>query len=567
MPNDIVSRFLLVFLTIETILQETTIYRRRQKLRAMGNSLDLGGAYEATLERIKAQGGEQAKLGMAVLTWVSHSRRPLQADEICHAIAIRIGSNDLNSDDIPAISTLLSCCQGLATIEKGTSAIRLVHVTLQEYLCTHPDLFDRAHSTMAETCLTYLNFPRVKDLLAGPFPDPRDTPFLQYSSLYWGIHMRMEVTNRAKALALQILDQFAGHISAKFLWESIGRDLVRREFPWLCTPDRKRFSALHCISYFGVAEVANSLIKMSRWDVNKRDGAGMTPLAWAARQGHEEVVRLLLRKKHIQSYQQDTNPGRTALSWAAAKGHEGAARTLLGPRFVNLRSIGRRWGKPSRAVSVLFSGRYVKPDISSKFGRTPLSLAAENGHEGIVKLLLGRGDVNPAIPDTSYGLTPLSWAAVGGHEGIVRLLLGRKDVNPDRSNGYDGTSLVWAAKNGHEGVAKLLLGRRNTNPDSSGKSGRTPLSLAAGNGHEGIVKLLLGREDVDPDTPDAHDGWTPLSWAAGNGHQGVVELFLGREDVDSNSLSKSGQTPFSLAVQNRSHGVAELLRARHSRPI
>ena len=562
MPNDIVSRFLLVFLTIETILQETTIYRRRQKLRAMGNSLDLGGAHQATLERIKAQGGEQAKLGMAVLTWVSHSRRPLQVDEICHAIAIRIGSNDLNSDDIPAISTLLSCCQGLATIEKGTSAIRLVHVTLQEYLCAHPNLFDGAHSTMAETCLTYLNFPRVKDLLAGPFPDPRDTPFLEYSSLYWGIHMRMEVTDRAKALALQILDQFAGHISAKFLWESIGRDLVRREFPWLCTPNRKRFSALHCISYFGVAEVANSLIKMDRWDVNKRDGAGMTPLAWAARQGHEEVVRLLLRKKHIQSYQQDTNSGRTALSWAAAKGHEGAARTLLGPRFVNLRSIGHRWRKASRAVSVLFSGRYTKPDISSKFGRTPLSLAAENGHEGIVKLLLGRGDVNPAIPDTSYGRTPLSWAAVGGHEGIVRLLLGRKDVNPDRSNGYDGTLLVWAAKNGHEGIVKLLLGREDVDPNSSSKHGRTPLSWAAWNGHEGTVQLLLERGDVNPNTIDTAYSQTPLSWAAQYGHEGVAKLLLGRGDTNPDSSSKSGRTPLSLAAENGHEGIVKLLVER-----
>jgi len=29
--------------------------------------------------------------------------------------------------------------------------------------------------------------------------------------------------------------------------------------------------------------------------VNETDGAGATPLMWAARYGHEEVVRLLLR--------------------------------------------------------------------------------------------------------------------------------------------------------------------------------------------------------------------------------------------------------------------------------
>ena len=130
---------------------------------------------------------------MALLMWISHSRLPLHADEMRHAKSIQIGSNDLNSNDIPTISILLGCCQGLTTMEKGISTIRLIHFTLQEYLCTHPDLFDRARSTMAETCLTYLSFQHIKDLSAGSSPDPRVRPFLKYSSLYRGIYMRMDI--------------------------------------------------------------------------------------------------------------------------------------------------------------------------------------------------------------------------------------------------------------------------------------------------------------------------------------------------------------------------------------
>ena len=467
MLKDIISRFLLVLLSIERILQEPTIYRRRQKLRAMGTSLDLGGAYEATLERVKAQGGEKARLGVATLMWISHSRRPLQAEEICHAVAIRIGSNDFDNDDAPAISTLLGCCQGLATMEKGTSTVRLIHFTLQEYLCTHPDLFDKAHSTIAETCLTYLNCQHANDLPTDSPFHPPGTPLLEYSSLYWGTHMQMELSDRAKAFALQLLGQFDGHISAKILWRSIGGELLRRVLPWGPLPDCERFSALHCISYFGMTEVARILIKMSRWDVNQGDGLGVTPLIWAAIYGHAEMVRVLLEEKQIQPDRQEANHGRAALSWAA-----------------------------------------------------------EKGHEGIVKLLLGRGDVNPDARDT-HGQTPLLWAVENSHIGLVKLLLGHKDVNADTPERAHGRApLSWAAEKGNEGIVKLLLGRKDVNPDRLGKSGRSPLSWAAEKGHEGIVKLLLGLDNVHPDTPDTNYGRTPLSWAAANDHEEIVKLLL-----------------------------------------
>jgi len=48
----------------------------------MTNGLGLGDVYGATIERIKAQGGEKSRLGMEALMWISHAERPLKANEL-----------------------------------------------------------------------------------------------------------------------------------------------------------------------------------------------------------------------------------------------------------------------------------------------------------------------------------------------------------------------------------------------------------------------------------------------------------------------------------------------------
>ena len=222
--NSYISRFLLVSLNIDAILQETTIYHRRQKLNAMTDGLGLGDAYSATLDRIKRQGGRKAKLGMATLMWISHAERPLKPDELCHALAVEIGSPDLNSDNIPSIRTLLSCCQGLVVVDKEVSTVRLIHYTFQEYLRAHPELFGAAHSIIAETCLSYLDSQQIRVL---PIYDNNfeDTPFLKYSSFYWGVHAKRDLSDCAKRLVLHVPAMYGlnirGSLAPNFVWRIV----------------------------------------------------------------------------------------------------------------------------------------------------------------------------------------------------------------------------------------------------------------------------------------------------------------------------------------------------------
>ena len=74
-------------------------------------------------------------------------------------------------------------------------------------------------------------------------------------------------------------------------------------------------------------------------------------------------------------------------------------------------------------------------DMVDRLGRTPLAWATNSGHEGMMKPLPGRKEVNPDLKDNG-GRTPLWGTTEGGHVGIVRLFLNRKKVNPNsRDNG------------------------------------------------------------------------------------------------------------------------------------
>ena len=422
-------RFLLVSLVIGAILGEVTVSERKRKLNEMTKGNHLGDVYGTTLERIKAQKGSKSRLGMDALMWVSNSERPLEASELCHALGVKIGSTDLDLENVPTVRTLIGCSLGLITIEASSSLVRLVHFTLQEYLSNNPSLFQSPHSMIAEVCLTYLNFQCVRKLSPTLHVGPPIVPLVKYASCYWGKHIRREKTERVSPLAVKLLIGFEQHISSQQLllhYHDSG--------PWwgLHFYERDGFTGLHGAAFLGMAEIVAALLGIMEWDINATDSRGRTALAWAAVRGHEGVASILLQRKDLDPNTPDTEYSRAPLWWAAEHGHVEIVRLLLERKDINPNT----------------------PDAGH--GRTPLRRAGECGYDGIVRLLLEREDTNPNIPDTMYGQTPLMWAAMGGHEGIVKLLLERKDLNPEIPDLRGKTALELAMSWGRAGVVQLL---------------------------------------------------------------------------------------------------------------
>ena len=508
------------------ILAQSTIRGRREKLRQMTCGKGTDGVYTATLERIMGQDGDQGELGVRVLTWVSRSERQLGAEELCHALGIEEDSMELDPENVPAIETLLGCCLGLVSVDEEGSRVRLIHLTLREYLSGRPDLFGNAHSKMADVCLTYLNFQSIKDLPTNLWTPRETTPFLDYASCYWGVHARKQLTEHAKSLALQLLEQYDHHAAAMMFLVSRGCWEYFSDWQTL-----SGFTGLHAIAGFGIAEIATALIKSGRCEVNRNDPRWSTPFSWAVRNNNRDVCEVLLELGGADPNIAESG-GRTPLLIASEAGYEGIVELLLEHKEVN-------------------------PNRSDSGNRTPLWEAAQNGHEGVVRLLLERKEVNSGSAD-ERGQTPLGGAAKNGHECIVKLLLERKEVNPNSSNEDGRTPLSGAALGGHESIVKLLLECREVNSDTSDWGNRTPLWGAAKNGHEGIVKLLLERKEVNPDSFN-EDGQTPLLVAAEHGHESIVKLLLERKEVNPNSSNEDGQTPLLVAASGGHEGIVKLL--------
>jgi len=232
----------------------------------MAHDLGLEDVYGTTHGRIRTQGVERSRLGMMTLMWICHSERPLKADELCHALAVEIGSTDFDVENAPSIRTVLSCCQGLVVVDKEGSIVRLVHFTLREYLSGRPDLLQRPHLVIAETCLTYLDSWKVMNFSATQFLDTRTVPFLRYSALHWGTHAKKELSDNAKLLASKLFGQYDNHISIRLLLDSL--HIYQSD-------DYSLFTGIHCASFFGIVEVVRSLIEIGGFNINRGDFLGM----------------------------------------------------------------------------------------------------------------------------------------------------------------------------------------------------------------------------------------------------------------------------------------------------
>ena len=145
----------------------------------------------------------------------------------------------------------------------------------------------------------------------------------------------------------------------------------------------------------GSTAVVQDLLAHPGTDLERKAVNGNTALMMAAFKRDGDTVRALLDKGA-----KVNQPGWTALHYAAASGDAAIAQLLI-ERGAKLDALSPR---PSGAV-------------------TPLMMAAREGQDGIVRLLLAKG-ANAGLKNTE-GFTAAQLAKQAGHDKLAGLLSGR----------------------------------------------------------------------------------------------------------------------------------------------
>ncbi|KAF5643391.1 ankyrin protein [Fusarium tjaetaba] len=553
-----------------------------------GKAKALSDAYEQTMTRIKSQESDHAMLAKGVLLWLTYARSELTVEDLRYALATRSKYRMVCTQDLPFESTMISVCAGLVSLDESSKIIRLVHFTTQEYLIQNPDeLFPLTEQDIARTCMAHLWVDENERyrFLDFDLATRSSYPLWWYSALNWGLHGRDS--------------SIPNHELIEFMNDEATVSLAMRNALQRFTVGYFFMRHLHIAAYFGLAELVENILDRGA-AVDIVDRTGRTPLSYAAEQGYEDIMAMLLeRGAEVDSQDggipdrkyHNENAGRTPLSFATERGHEAAVHILIGSgASSSVRSKSGltplSYAVENRRESLVRLFLNTEPgDISIELGR-----AVDNEHESIVRLLLEHG----AEVDCSStpGMTPLLRATRANNKDIVRLLLAN-GANPDPLYSLSTPLLSAAVRGstdridsgaqlyptwhnmGKEATVRMLLDM-GANPDTESQAtfigaqfynGRTPLSFAAEKGHKAIVELLINKGatvGLGPTNEANSTRLAPISYAARNGHEGVIRALVETGRADPNSPDYKGRTPLSYAAGKGLTSVVRLLLEQYN---
>lgn len=316
--------------------------------------------------------------------------------------------------------------------------------------------------------------------------------------------------------------------------------MINREASQNATTREHGWTPLHYAAQRKHAEVIELLGKTGT-DCNtltsKQDGARSAIHLVLLKQGLSsngaECIRLLLR--YGANIEQPDGAGRTPLHWAAQHGWPGRVKWLIANKAK------------------------LEATTDDRHERTPLHIAVEGGHLKTTRALLDAGSNKDAAMKSPSGKTALHIATEGNSIDLVEELLARKvNVDPICDTGclrsIPKTPLVIATDNEFTEIMRLLL---QAGADVDGMhSTSCPLGLAVERGNLAAVKMLL-----DYKATTAPNGYVaPLTNATRAGNIPIMRELLAKGVVgDVEETDYKGYTCLFIAASLGQVDAVELL--------